>query len=159
MTLKVRDIDKTLRAITGFKVRDTGGVLRTIQTGKVRDTGGTLRTFWSGMAVTINPDVDFAQTVGTFTFPITIESGDYTAVVTGGTPPYSYSWVQVTGSGISGSAPNGATCSFYHLFNGAGAVSATIGVVVTDATGAQVTGPVGGPRPTVAISLHAVDYN
>lgn len=76
--------------------------------------------------------------------PVPITTSGCTANVTGGTPPYSYAWTDVTDDGLGGTwsatAPSSATSAFQASAVATGQTSnATFRCTVTDARGATVT--------------------
>ncbi len=133
--IRIRDGGGTLRTITRIKMRDGEGLLRTIQRIRIRDASNVLRTVYQSISVTLS-DATKNATGSTFT----ITTGSVTASVSGGTAPYSYSWVELFGGGIDIVSPTSATSTFRATGMTSGEVrSAAFNCVVTDATGAVAT--------------------
>ena len=125
-------------------VRDNLGFQHAAQTIKIRDNMGVLRTVFGAMTVTTNPNSSTSSVNNSGSPNIT--SPLYTATVTGGTSPYTGTWIQVgtpadvwtintpnststsfTAQGIAGAPPYTATANFAYR--------------ATDAAGSVVTGP------------------
>lgn len=114
------------RDVLSVYVGDGGGN-RTIREIWVGD-GGSNRLLFVNFSITA-PNVFDTQAVG---IPA---GGDSTVVITGGTAPYSVSWVQLSGSGYTRSGTSTATLTVEKTSTTLGAVSGTERVTVTDAGG------------------------
>lgn len=142
MSIKVR-AGGVLRTLTSLKLQ-IAGATRAIRTVKVMESG-VLRTVFSSaspMSMAISPSPVFA--LG----PVpTVQSGNVSAIVTGGTGPFSYAWTLIEFDGVATptiASPTFATTTFSQ--GGLGfseTATATFQCVATDSLGntasAQVT--------------------
>jgi hypothetical protein len=137
MSVSTRDAANALKPVSAIRWRD--GVLRSINAGKIRDAAGVLRTFFTSMTATVNNADPSGYEYGTtsasvFTNPATIVS------VTGGTAPYAYAWVRLSGDvSVTATVPAGPTTQFTAFLPVDGYATAVFQCTVTDASGATAT--------------------
>src|SRR5690606_22095433 len=127
----------TLRTITGGWVKQAG-ILRRLKTMKVKD-GDTLRLvgkFASPLSASLP---EFTSTGEVSPPSPQVVSAQATVIVTGGFPPFSYSWVRVSGNSFTIGSPSGATTTFSAPLIAPSALSGLYRVTVTDALGDTAT--------------------
>lgn len=129
----IRDTS-TLRALSKARLRDSGNVLREAAKVRVRDAGNVLRLL-SGVGEMIAvADPSAVYGYGSSKGSIRATTNSATVTVTGGTPPYSYSWP--TSAGWGAIATTSATTSFRSPSIAAGGESSEeFACTVTDALG------------------------
>jgi hypothetical protein len=96
MTISIRDTGGALRNVTAVKARDGSGILRNIQKIAQRDAANILRTIWEAvgaLAATPSPYTSFGAVASTGVSSVT--TSDIIIVVTGGTPPYTFSGARI----------------------------------------------------------------
>lgn len=99
MPIRIRD-NGVLRTITKLPVM-VGGTLRPLQSVKAMDGGAlrTVATFGSPVTLSIVPDP--ASGTADSTGPILVRSERAVATPSGGTGPYTYSWVRLDGGAVA----------------------------------------------------------
>lgn len=141
MPLAVR-IPAGLRTVKAVSVRDAGGVLRTVQSMRVRDAMSVSRVVFGSLTITNNPNSSTSRVNNSGAPDIT--SPLYTATVTGGTSPYTGTWIPVGTPPDTWTinTPNSTSTSFTAQgIVGPYTATANFAYRVTDATGSVVTGP------------------
>jgi hypothetical protein len=131
----------TAKQIASVKVRNASNVLKGIASMKVRNTSNILKTVFSpssNLAVNVPAFVYGAQSSGS---AVDVTTEIATAIPTGGTAPYTYSWARTDGFGGTWTIflPNNAQTAFRASSVAAGDSALAIFVcTVTDARGNTV---------------------
>jgi hypothetical protein len=95
--------------------------------------------FVSPLSLSISPPVISAGTV----VPGTAITGNVTATPSGGLPPFTYSWSQISGAAAGIANPVSATTSFSQFLTEFGTSPATFRCTVTDALGSTALADIG----------------
>jgi hypothetical protein len=136
--MQFRDASNTLRTAATISFRDAGNVLRTLAGLSFRDAGNVLRTTTSGLiSASALPTTVYGY--GSSGGSIYITTDTTTATVTGGTPPYTHSWIPAD---LSWSAinPGSASTPFRSPVLGTGENSGTTFTdTITDLHGRTTT--------------------
>lgn len=142
MALKFKDAAGVLRTITKLSVRDAGSVTRSIRSLKVKD-GATLRTvatFILPLTVSISPSGGVFGAVSS-SVGATVTTNAATATPAGGTAPYTYSWVRLSGFGAANTATSAVT-TFSEFVQPSIVKTGVFRVTVTDAASQTATATV-----------------
>lgn len=143
--LRLRDAAGTLRTITRLRIRDETGVLRTIGRIRIRDASNVLQIVYQNLVASISPPTTEGAYRGTSAAAQNIAVSSVIATPVGGTPAYTYAWVQVGSSAYTWTigASTSATTDFTATSIPLGAVAtATFQVTVTDSGGSTATATV-----------------
>ena len=139
MTMHVRD-GGSWRTVSSPRVR-VSGAWQTVQSGWVR-VSGVWRQFFSSTAP-LSVSCDPGSVSGSIFGGGYVASGSTTAVVTGGTAPYTYSWARTSGdTRVSVSSATASSVYFDTTISSVDVASATFRVTVTDSLSATATGDV-----------------
>ena len=93
----------------------------------------------SGSALSASASASIVGGIGDGTSTQTVTSDPVTVTASGGTSPYTYSWVRQSGSTMSATAATSATTSFSRSLAVNGTASAVWRCTVTDAASATAT--------------------
>lgn len=108
MPIVIRDATNTPRTVTAIIVRDATNTARTISEIWVRDTTNTPRKVFSltsPLSASASPSTVYGNGFGTGTAP----SNSTTVTPSGGTAPYTYSWVLLMYSSATPPTVSGPT--------------------------------------------------
>lgn len=138
MTLHARDAGQN--TISKVRVRDASNALVEIGAMRVRSADG-LSNILANLAVNAPYEVDgFGYSFKPVGLQVTTDTA--TAIASGGTAPYTYSWT-VADEGWAALSPTSASCSFRSPMIAAGATKTTTATcTVTDAMGATASADV-----------------
>ena len=132
--IRFRDNGSVLRTAARIRLRDAGNVLRTLQRIRMRDAANVLRTVYTYFTVSI--PVSTNKTGSGAASSGTVTSDLITAVITGGTAPFTYAWNYESGSlAISIDSPTSSATTFTAEPTDGPPETAFFSVSVTDANG------------------------
>lgn len=107
-----KDVGAVTRTFTRVRMRDASNILKIIQRIRGRDSGGTLRTLFEYFTASLDTSVANGFDSGA-AISGTVVTDTVTATPTGGTAPYTYSWVYVSGDPeVTAAAPTSAGTTF-----------------------------------------------
>jgi hypothetical protein len=145
--------DTALRGISAIRIRDAGNVLRVVNSMRIRDAGNVLRNVFTSLALTVNNSEAAGTEWSTGGSAITVTSTPVTATPAGGTAPFTYAWVRVSGSAaITATAGTSATSAFAGSVNVEEIIEAAFECTATDANGATA-------KASVNVTLHHVSLS
>lgn len=90
--IRIRNAVNSLQTVKQIRVRDENNVLRVIQRVRVRDAGNFLRTVFESMVASVNPVTVSGSFTGSPPATSNITTGSVTALVAGGTSPFTKAW-------------------------------------------------------------------
>lgn len=142
MTMRVRTATG-LQTIGTPRVRTASG-LAAVAVGRVRTAGGLQTFFTSGGGGSLSAFAlpDYVSGARSVVASVSVTTEPTTVYATGGTPPYSYSWVKQSGAGTwFASTPSQATTNFTRnsVPQGLSGFASVWRCTVTDSLGATAT--------------------